>query len=403
MVALSKEDPRLRTLANIALTHSLKLPDLRKVDGKRQLVTIIGEPIVTPMVLALQSRITEMGHYAGLRMFPSGWGRQFIDLADDDQIAYTASSAYDSFRNSDCFISIRGPENPKEMEGADSKRMQKNAAAKNPFTKALYDKPWILLPFPTPGSARLAGVSLQTFTDFLFRATNVDYVRMRENQRPLAEAMNAASVATIRTTGPKGKVYELNIPIDGMYAVNHPGEHNIPDGEVFTSPNVKSKRPIEGQIFVQDRPCIIGGQEVWGIYLRFEKGRVVDYHAQKGQEHLDAILKTDEGAKSLGEIAVGTNMGVDRITKDMLFDEKEGNTSHIALGRGFKESLTMYPSDTIRGRRQIEEALKSGRGYNESAVHADIVTGPLTGKNRGLYLDGKRVVRKGQIYIVQAA
>ncbi len=121
----------------------------------------------------------------------------------------------------------------------------------------------------------------------------------------------------------------------------------MPDGEFFTGPVEDS---VEGDVSFH-LPAVIGGREVSGVHLKFEGGRVVDAGADRGEEFLIALLDTDEGARTLGELGIGTNYGIDRGTREVLLDEKIGGTIHMAVGQAYPES----------------------GGTNESAVHTDLV------------------------------
>ncbi len=121
----------------------------------------------------------------------------------------------------------------------------------------------------------------------------------------------------------------------------------MPDGEFFTGPVEDS---VEGEVSFH-LPAVIGGREVSGVWLRFESGKVVDAKAERGEQFLIELLDTDEGARRLGELGIGTNYGIDRGTRDVLLDEKIGGTVHLAVGASYPES----------------------GGTNDSAVHTDMV------------------------------
>jgi len=122
---------------------------------------------------------------------------------------------------------------------------------------------------------------------------------------------------------------------------------NFPDGEFFTSPVEDSANGVIRYSF----PASFGGRSVEDVRLRFENGVVVEATATQGQDYLEKMLSTDEGARRLGEFAFGNNRNVDRCTKNILFDEKMGGTVHLALGRGFPDV----------------------GGVNESSIHWDMV------------------------------
>jgi len=169
------------------------------------------------------------------------------------------------------------------------------------------------------------------------------------------------------------------------------GLRNFPDGEIFTSPDANT---VEGEIFV-DLPVNYGGHDIQGIYLRFEKGRIIDYRAEVGQEHLTAIVETDDGSHRLGEVALGMNPGLDRVLKHPLFVEKVGGTLHIAIGASYEDCYVEDPASDD-GKKKIEELVAAGV-INRSAQHVDIVTDFRPGGcGRSVHIDGVELApRKG--------
>jgi aminopeptidase len=131
----------------------------------------------------------------------------------------------------------------------------------------------------------------------------------------------------------KGENIDMKMSINGRNFTGAAAKENFPDGEIFTSPVEDS---VNGWVRF-GYPAIYSGREVVDIELWFENGRVVKETARKGQEILTSLLNTDEGARVLGELGIGTNYGIQRFTKNMLFDEKIGGTVHLAVGSGFPE------------------------------------------------------------------
>ena len=150
--------------------------------------------------------------------------------------------------------------------------------------------------------------------------------------------------------------------------MNGDGKHNMPCGEVFTGPVEDS---ANGEIYF-DVPSAVAGREVSGVRFRFEEGRVVEARAEKGEEYLKAMLDADEGARYLGELGIGTNFGIPRATKNILFDEKLGGTVHLAIGRSYE---------------------KTG-GKNDSSVHWDLICDLREGGE--LRADGEIVQKDGR-------
>jgi aminopeptidase len=121
-------------------------------------------------------------------------------------------------------------------------------------------------------------------------------------------------------------------------------------------------------------PGIYSGKEVEDLRLTFNNGKVVKASASKGNELLQELLKID-GADRIGEAAIGTNYGITKFTKEMLFDEKMGGTIHMALGNSYPET----------------------GGQNKSAIHWDILKDMKKGGE--IYADGKLFYQKGKFLV----
>ena len=174
---------------------------------------------------------------------------------------------------------------------------------------------------------------------------------------------------TIRVVG---KETDLRLSINGRNFENCDGKMNMPDGEVFTGPVEDS---MEGHVYFS-YPAIYGSHEVTGVRLTFEKGEVVKATADKNQDYLLRTIATDAGSKRVGEFAIGTNEGIKKFTREILFDEKIGGSFHMALGSGYPETGST----------------------NESAIHWDMVCdlrdgGEIWVDNTLFYQNGKFVIK----------
>jgi len=164
---------------------------------------------------------------------------------------------------------------------------------------------------------------------------------------------------------------DLRLSIAGRPFINCDGRNNMPDGEIYTGPVEDS---IEGHAYFS-YPAIEGGREVVGVRLWFERGRVVKASAEKNEEYLLKILDTDQGSRRIGEFAIGTNEGITRATRQILFDEKINGSFHMALGAGYPETGST----------------------NESAVHWDLVSDLCQGGE--IRVDGELLHKNGQFVI----
>jgi aminopeptidase len=225
------------------------------------------------------------------------------------------------------------------------------------------EKPWVSCPFPTQGLAQEAGVSLRTYADILYAACLRDWDAEGERMRRYAECFDAAETARIVAPGT-----DLTMAIAGRDADVDDGHRNMPGGEFFLCPLEDS---AEGVIEFGEYGATHLGRRHEGVRLRFDSGRIVDASARANEEHLLAILDTDEGARRLGELGIGCNDGIPRHVQHMWWDEKIAGTIHLALGQSFPHL----------------------GGANESAIHWDIVKDVAQGR---IELDGRTVQEAGQ-------
>ena len=156
---------------------------------------------------------------------------------------------------------------------------------------------------------------------------------------------------------------------------------NIPTEEVFTAPH---KDRVEGIVY-RTKPYVFNGQLIKNFRVTFEKGRVVDYHAEQGQVLLGRLLDGDEGSRSIGEVAlVPASSPINRSGKlfyNTLFDENAA--CHIAFGDS-------YPGTTVGGTGLSKEEL-TARGMNHSSLHEDVMIGAEDSRITGKCRDGRTV------------
>jgi aminopeptidase len=203
---------------------------------------------------------------------------------------------------------------------------------------------WCYTVFPTYASAQEADMSLAEYQDFVYGAGLLDspdpvaaWIEEGQRQRELIDWLAGKDRVVL-----KGANIDLTLSIKDRKFKEADGKYNFPDGEIFTGPVEDS---ANGWIRFS-YPAIYEGKEVSDIELWFEQGK-----AGKGQELLTSLLDMDAGARYLGELGIGTNYGIQRFTKNMLFDEKMGGTTHLALGASYPET----------------------GGQNESGLHWDML------------------------------
>jgi len=207
-------------------------------------------------------------------------------------------------------------------------------------------------------------MSLKEYEDSVYSAILFDWNKQIKRMQKLKEIMDETNEVRL-----VGDDTDLTLSIKGRNSIVGGPTHNVPGGEVFTAPVDDS---AEGEIFF-DLPAVVYGKLVDGIKLRFEKGEIVDYSANRNQALLKNMIETDDGSRRLGELGIGTNSGINKFTKNILFDEKIGDTIHLAIGRAYKEC----------------------GGINESAIHWDMIKTMKPGR---IIMDGSVIQENGRFF-----
>ncbi|MEM9019093.1 MAG: aminopeptidase [Planctomycetota bacterium] len=349
-------DQRLDKLAQVLVHYSAAVQP-------GQIVRIRGDIVGHPLLEAIYEAVVEAGGHPLLRCGIESCSDIFLQTAREDQLTFVNPLVISEVETIDADIALWADVNTKSASRVDPKRagmissarkpvfdifMKRSAAAEapdqHPGVKPLR---WVGTQFPTHASAQDAERSLREYEDFVFKAGYLDrddpaavWREIREKQQRVADYLTGKSLLHFKTDAGT----DLQVNIDGMTWVNCAGESNFPDGEVFTGPNLDHADGGVNGVVKYSFPAVHNGREVHGIELTFEKGRVVDAKASKGLDFLTAMLDQDEGARNLGEIAIGTNYAITEYTKNTLFDEKIGGTFHAAVGAGYPETGNANPS-----------------------------------------------------------
>jgi aminopeptidase len=314
-----------------------------------QQVLVRSTTLGAPALLALQRALLEREAWPLLRIALPEQEATFWAAARDVHLDAFAPVDLVEAQAADAVVRIDAPANTRELAGVDPARMARAARARAPVREATLALRWCGTVWPTPAGAQQAGMATAEYAAFLERALFLDrddpiaaWRELHDRQAALIERLARASELRIEADGT-----DLTLSVAGREWINSDGRRNMPSGEVFTGPVETS---AEGRIRF-DVPSSPRGVEVTGIELEFREGVVVNARADRGDEILQAMLATDDGARRLGEIGIGTNTGIDRPVGSILLDEKMGGTVHLALGRSYPET----------------------GGINESAVHWDMI------------------------------
>ncbi len=328
--------------------------------------TLAQEPAV-----ALHRAVLERGAWPLLRLSPPGLEADFFRHAHDRHLDEVAPIQMAEAEAADANVRIMAPASLNPLADVDPAVLSRAARAQAPLRDARSRQRWSLTIWPTPALAEQAGMSEALYTDFVQRALFLDqpdpvgaWVRLRDRQARVIERLTPAREVHIETAGT-----DLRLNVEGRTWINSDGRRNMPSGEVFTGPHEDS---ANGTIRF-DVPSTGRGVDVADIELTLKDGEVVAAHAHVGDQHLQAALATDAGARFLGELGIGTNTGIDRATGSTLLDEKMAGTVHLALGRSYPET----------------------GGSNGSALHWDLICDLRKGGR--VTVDGELLIQDGNL------
>lgn len=328
-------DPRVTKLAKVLVHYSVEIKP-------RQQVLIRANPFAEELTLVVYEEVVKAGAYPFVMNEVPGTQEIFYKYANEDQLDYVSPVAKMVLETFDASISLWSDYNTRRFSGADNAKIARSRRASSPLMKTSMERTasgnykWTLTAYPTHAMAQEADMSLEDYREFVFGAgllNDDDPVSLWKaeglKQQKLIGWLKPHQQAVL-----KGSNVDITLSVKDRSFIECSGKANFPDGEIFTGPVEDS---VNGWIRFQ-YPAIFAGQEITDIELWFENGRVVKEQASKNQELLTSALNTDAGSRTLGEWGIGTNYGIQRFTKNMLFDEKIGGTIHFAVGAGYPES-----------------------------------------------------------------
>ena len=361
-------DPRVRKWAKLLVDYSIGVK-------KGDVVLIRGSVEAQPLVKACFEEVLKRGAHPIVRLSFEGQSYTYYKLASEEQLTFISEIDRVTARTINGLISIIAESNTKELTNVDHKKVALARKAYREIRDILDERElkgefrWVLTAYPSSGLAQDAEMSTEEFEEFVYEACGLNaedpveyWKNVAERQERIVEFLNG--VKQLRFVGTDT---DITLSVEGRKWINCKGDRNMPDGEVFTSPVEDS---VNGYIYF-DFPAVYSGVEVVGVRLVFEEGKIVKATADKGEDFLNKMLDTDEGARYLGEVAFGLNEGIKRFTKDILFDEKIGGTIHMAAGASYPET----------------------GGKNKSGLHWDFIKNMKEGE---VYADGKLIYKNGQ-------
>jgi aminopeptidase len=363
-------DPRVEKLAKLCINYSVHVK-------QREEVSIEGSDLGFPLMNELYKECLLAGAYPKI-MASFDTRYTFFKYGKEHQLKHV--SPIDKFltENIDVSIFVLCTRNPKDLSNIDSAKTRIRAAALKEINGLFNQRAaegklkWTLFPYPANAEAQEAAMSLPEYEDFVYASCLVD------KRDPIAEwkKIEKEQDKICKFLNQKHKIHAVGEGTDLTYSVrgrkwlNSCGKKNMPGGEVYSAP---VENTVNGTIRFT-YPGIYYGKEVEDINFTFKNGRVVKASAAKGEDLLKEILKV-KNADRLGETAIGTNYGITKFTKNMLFDEKMGGTIHMALGASYPES----------------------GGLNKSGIHWDILKDMK--KDGEIYADEELFYKNGKFII----
>lgn len=358
-------DSRITKLADNLVKYSCRLK-------KGQKVLIEANGVDYPLINELIKKVYEVGAYPIVDIGDARIKRQQLLGIDKEGCELLAKYAVHRMKDMDAYIGIRGGDNSFELSDVPDDIMQMyNKYYSHPVHHKIRvaDTNWVILRYPNPAMAQLAGVSTEEFEDFYFNVCNLDYNKMDKAMNPMKELMEKTDKVRI-----VAKDTDISFSIKGIGAKKCSGHFNIPDGEIYSAP---VKTSVNG-VITYNVPSINQGTKFENVRLEFKDGKIVKCSGNDTKK-LENIFNTDEGARYVGEFALGVNPYINKPMGDILFDEKIAGSIHFTPGSCY--------DDCSNG--------------NESSIHWDLVQ--IHTKEYGggeIYFDDK-LIRKDGIFTLK--
>jgi len=364
-------DPRASKLAKLLVEYSVSIRD-----GDEVLIRAGVDAL--PLLRELIKEVVSRGGYPHITLNDGVLQEAFYKYAKESVLKHLSPVDKFIMENINASISLVSSNHTKPLIGISPEKIRMKRAAARELNEIFMRRQasgelrWVVSIYPTYALAQEAGMGPIEYEEFAYKACMVDrddpvseWKKQAEQQEKIIKLLSRIDELRVLV----GET-DLLLKVGGRTWINDDGKHNMPGGEVFSAPIEDS---VEGTVKF-DYPAVWGGIEVEGAKMTFKQGKVIEVHAEKGEDKLKEILKTDEGAKRLGEVAFGLNYNIRRATKQILFDEKIGGTMHLALGAAYPDT----------------------GGENKSAIHWDFILDLKRGK---VYGDGDLIYENGRFLL----
>lgn len=360
------EDPRIRRFAKFIIEKTVGL-----AAGDKILIELHGDPRALPLAKAMLEESYAAGGFPYFQMVDYAMTGAIMKGATEEHMHNIASYELLRMKDMDAYVDIRAAMNIYEWNDVPKDAMaiyNKEYWGPIHLSERCNHTKWTVIRYPNDAMAQLAGKSTEEYEDFYFNACLVDYDKMGAAMKPLVELMNRTD--QVRITGPRT---DLTFSIKGISTVGSSGGCNIPDGEVMTAPVRDS---VNGFVYY-NVPSPYGGEVFRDVYLEFKDGKIVNATSNL-TEKMNQIFDTDEGARYIGEFAIGVNPVITSPMTDILFDEKMAGSFHFTPGNSYD----------------------SASNGNHSAEHWDLISLQTPEAGGGeMYFDGVLIRKDGRFVL----
>lgn len=338
--------------------------------------TTLAEPLVREVYRAA----VKAGAHVEVDLDFREKNRILLAQGSEAQLQYVSPLYKQAMEEFDTYLYIMAPFNLREDQNVDPAKRKIRQESQQAVLKTYFERTATrelkrsLCQYPTLANAQEAGMSLEEYEDFVFRACKLydpdpvqSWLEVRRWQQQIVDLLNARETVRYKADGT-----DITFSTRGRAWINSDGQTNMPSGEVYTSPVEDSANGVVHFSF----PAIYMGHEVEGVTLYVKDGYIEKWEARRGKDFLDQVFQI-EGTRRFGEAAIGTNYNIARLTKNILFDEKMGGAIHMAIGQSYFQA----------------------GGKNQSTVHWDMITDMKEGGE--IYADGEKIYENGHFLFVK--
>jgi aminopeptidase len=345
---------------------------------KNDIILIQYDPAAVKLAEILYARILDRGMHPVQRPgLTCGMEFDFYKRSQERQLVFITPGDKELYKNINGRFFLRAPESLTHLKEIDPLKIGKVLVSRKPLRNIMDRREergaysWSLCSFPTAELARQAKTTLRQYTDQIVKACYLDqadpvreWEQIHKNVGTIKKWLNNLNVDFFQIESPK---VDLKITPGEKRVWKGISGHNIPSFEVFFSPDW---RGTEG-VYYANLPSFRSGNYIDGVRLTFKKGVVIKVEAKTGEDFTLKQVAMDPGASRIGEFSLTDKRfsRIDRFMADTLFDENYGGdhgNCHVAVGASY--------TDTYDGNSaEMTKALKKKLGFNDSALHWDLV------------------------------